>query len=286
MESKSDFSIRTMSPSEVDTIAVEWAAREGWNPGLHDAACFHATDPDGFLVGCLDGEPVACISAVAYDHTFGFIGCYIVRPEYRGNGYGWQLWCAAMAYLGTRNIGLDGVADQQENYRKSGFRWAYSNLRYEGRAPAVAGLPPGIVPVSELPFGALLAYDTALFPVPRARFLSGWLALPESYACAAVDAGGLVLGYGVIRRCRSGYKIGPLFADDADTAGKLFQSVCRFVEPDTRIYLDTPEPNRAAVGLAERHGMAKVFGTARMYTGPQPAIDLDKVFGVTSFELG
>jgi hypothetical protein len=32
--------------------------------------------------------------------------------------------------------------------------------------------------------------------------------------------------------------------------------------------------------------MTQVFATARMYTGPAPAIDLDRVFGVTSFELG
>jgi len=29
-----------------------------------------------------------------------------------------------------------------------------------------------------------------------------------------------------------------------------------------------------------------VFETARMYTGPDPAIDLAKLFGVTTFELG
>jgi hypothetical protein len=26
-------------------IAVDWAADEGWNPGLNDAACFYAADP-------------------------------------------------------------------------------------------------------------------------------------------------------------------------------------------------------------------------------------------------
>lgn len=38
--------------------------------------------------------------------------------------------------------------------------------------------------------------------------------------------------------------------------------------------------------LAERHGMSSVFETARMHTKDAPAIAIDRVFGVTSFELG
>jgi len=43
------FHFRTMKRGEVD-LAVDWAASEGWNPGLDDAACFHAADPGGFLI--------------------------------------------------------------------------------------------------------------------------------------------------------------------------------------------------------------------------------------------
>ena len=37
--------IRVMARPEIDT-AIEWAAREGWNPGLADADAFHAADPE------------------------------------------------------------------------------------------------------------------------------------------------------------------------------------------------------------------------------------------------
>src|SRR5260221_1744673 len=122
--------IATMTRAEVD-FAVGLAASEGWNPGLHDATPFHATDPEGFLVGRVDGEPIGCISAVSYGGTFGFIGFYIVVPRERGKGHGFALWRAAMARLARHNIGLDGVLAQQANYRRSGFRLAYSNIRFE-----------------------------------------------------------------------------------------------------------------------------------------------------------
>ena len=83
--------IRTMTPDEIG-LALDWAAAEGWNPGLYDAAPFLAADPEGFLIGFLEDVPVAMISAVRYGKTFGFLGFYLVRPDRRGQGYGWAIW--------------------------------------------------------------------------------------------------------------------------------------------------------------------------------------------------
>lgn len=270
-----------MRREEVDW-ALDLAAAEGWNPGLHDAGAFYAADPHGFLLGELDGEPVGCISAVAYDEEFGFIGLYIVRPAFRGQGYGLALWQAAMAYLDGRNVGLDGVVAQQENYRRSGFRLAYRNVRYVLAHPPAKG-DDGTVSVADVPRSAIEAFDRRHFPAPRTAFLDAWLALPTARTRAVLD-GGTLRGYGTIRACRSGHKIGPLFADDADVAEALFRSLSSGA--DGEVYLDVPQPNAAAVDLARRHGLTPVFETARMYTGLGPSVDLDRVFGVTTFELG
>jgi ribosomal protein S18 acetylase RimI-like enzyme len=133
---KSSYIIRTMIRQEVD-ISIEWAAAEGWNPGLYDANCFHTADPNGFLVGVLRDEPIATISVVKYGNSYGFLGFYIVRPEYRGRGYGMQIWDAGLAYLHGQTIGLDGVVAQQDNYRKSGFPWPIEISDIRG---SVAGL--------------------------------------------------------------------------------------------------------------------------------------------------
>lgn len=273
--------IRRMTRAEVD-LAIEWAAAEGWNPGLHDAQCFHATDPDGFLIAYLGSEPVGCISVVAYDDRFGFLGLYIVRPEFRGKAYGLQLWKAGMAYLGERNVGLDGVVAQQANYRKSGFRLAYNNMRYEGIVQGA--MPPGMTALSAIPFDALCAYDGALFPAPRRRFLAEWIAQPQAVGYAALDCKRLS-GYGVLRPCRRGYKIGPLFADDAGIAERLLRALGSHAQ-GMPIYLDVAETNPAAIALAERFGMTRVFETARMYTKQAPALPFERLFGVTTFELG
>lgn len=278
----SPFAIRPMQRDEV-SFAVELAAQEGWNPGLHDATPFYGADPSGFLVGSLGETPIGCISAVSYGGRFGFIGFYIVMPDQRGKGYGLRLWHAALDRLAGHVIGLDGVAAQQDNYRKSGFRLAYSNIRFEGRGSPSTPIPSTIVPLGALPFDSVVDYDRLHFPEERQAFLAAWLQMPESRALGWVENGAL-RGYGVIRRCRAGHKIGPLFADDGDIAEQLYLALASGIAGP--VYLDVPEVNPAGMALAEKHAMNRVFGTARMYIGAAPALPLERIFGVTSFELG
>jgi GNAT superfamily N-acetyltransferase len=144
--------IRTMRPDEI-SIAIDWAAAEGWNPGLADAACFATVDPNGFLVGELDGVPAATVSCVNYSGSFAFLGFYIVREDVRGHGHGLRLWNAAIAHAGARVIGLDGVVAQQQNYKKSGFGLAYANVRYGGTVAALDAPRAGIIALPEVPLG-------------------------------------------------------------------------------------------------------------------------------------
>ncbi|MDQ1257290.1 MAG: hypothetical protein QG656_1893 [Candidatus Hydrogenedentes bacterium] len=275
------YRIRLMNRSDVD-IAVAWAAREGWNPGRHDAECFFVADPQGFFIGELDGTPVGVISMVNYGDSFAFGGFYIVAPEYRNRDYGIQLYRTAMEYAGHRTVGGDGVLAQQENYKKMGFRTAYRNVRYQGVGGG--GQPDGVVPAQAVDFAVLLAYDTRHFPAPRETFLRAWIGQPDIAAYAVLD-GAAIAGYGVVRSCVTGYKIGPLFAERADVAETLFQALAAHA-PGAPLFLDVPEPNAEAVALAKRHGMTMVFETARMYRGEIPALPVDSIFGVTSFELG
>lgn len=274
--------IRKMSREEAE-FAVEMAAAEGWNPGINDGKLFYETDPEGFFIAEISGKPIGCASAVAYDDFFGFLGLYVIRPEFRRSGIGMKLTRKCLEYLGKRNIGLDGVIENEKKYQKvMKFKSYYSNLRFEG----IGGgeVPSGLVKISEVQFEDLLDYDRRMFPAPRARFLKEWIKQPDSFAYAKLEAEQLK-GYGVIRKCRTGYKIGPLFADDLPTAEKIFQALKASVPGET-IYLDVPEPNKNAMEIAEKYGMTRVFKTIRMYSQKEPDIKLEGVYGVTSFELG
>jgi len=279
--------LRLMTEEEAHEL-VAWAADEDWNPGLHDAEVFWATDAEAFVAAELEGEVIGGGTITSYEGTFGFMGLFIVRPQFRGRGLGGRLWHARLQLLRGRlrpgaPIGMDGVYGLQEWYARGGFRFSHRSVRYEG-VGAEAERPSTVVPADDVPFERIAAYDRRCFPAARERFLESWLAQKDASALAWLESGRL-RGYGVVRRCGVGAKIGPLFAEDADVAEALYASLAAFA-PDEPVFLDVPEINAWAMALARRHRMLEVFGTARMYLGRPPRVAESRIYGVTTFELG
>jgi hypothetical protein len=69
-----------MKPEDLG-VALTWAAKEGWNPGIYDAEPFWAADPTGFFIGEVNGRAISTYSAVKYGSTFSFHGFYIVESR-------------------------------------------------------------------------------------------------------------------------------------------------------------------------------------------------------------
>jgi GNAT superfamily N-acetyltransferase len=271
--------VRTMNRTDLDR-ALDWAAAEGWNPGRHDDACFYELDPDGFFVAEVNREPVGCIAAVAHDDAFGWMGLFIVRPEFRGRGF--ALWNTALDRLGERTIGLDGVESQEANYAKSGFRTVHRDIRFEGIGGGTA--PAGIVELASVPFAELAEFDAGIAPVARPRFLRGWISSP-GVSAVGVRRNGRLAGYGVLRPCRVGYRIGPLYGEDEQIADDLFRALSARAA-GAPVVLDVPDANPSALALAHRYEMREAFAAARMYAGAVPAVPLASVFGIPSMEVG
>lgn len=274
--------IRPMSLDDL-RIAIDWAAAEGWNPGLEDAGAFHRCDPDGFLMGWIGDQPATAISVVRHSETFGFLGFYLCEPKFRGQGHGWATWQAGMAHLGDRTVGLDGVPDQQENYRRSGFAFVHRSQRFAGQVSGQFDARCRQATAEDLP--ALCALDRKVSGYTRRTYLSAWLEQTDTRSTLVYEVEGKILGVGTIRACREGHKIGPLFAPEGEAAHALLRSLVA-AHAAEQIFVDVPEPNPQAVGLVRRLGLAPVFSCARMYRGRAPERALDLIFGEMTFELG
>jgi len=279
--------LRLMRRDEVGTL-LEWAAAEGWNPGLHDDETFWATDPEGFVAAEVDGQLIGGGAIVSYDGAFGFMGLFIVRPEFRLRGLGGRLWRARLQLLRARlrrdaSIGLDGVEAMASWYGSGGFAPSHRSIRYRAQGVAT-DRPTSVVTAAEVPQAWIAAYDRRCFPAPRDRFLRAWLEQDHALALA-VPGQDRVQGYGVVRRCRAGAKIGPLFADDGEVAEQLYTALAAFA-PGEPVSIDVPEVNAWAMALARRHRMSVDFSVVRMYLGDAPHVEESRVFGTTTFELG
>lgn len=273
--------------ADLETL-VDWARNEGWNPGPHDAEVFWATDPDAFWGFRHDGKLIAGGALVSYAGLFGFMGLFIVHPDHRSNGLGRELWYKRRDLLLSRlddgaTIGMDGVVDMQPFYAKGGFEIAYRDERHE-KLGRHFELDRNITPIQPTDIEAILAYDHQCFGFPRPQFLQPWLRVPQTRAFK-YTAEGDIRGYVVLRKAHTGYKIGPLFADNAAVAQALYEA-CLDAVAGEPVYLDIPMANPDAVALTQKYQTKYVFECARMYHGKAPEIPLGKVFGITSFELG
>ncbi|MTI18547.1 GNAT family N-acetyltransferase [Rhodobacteraceae bacterium RKSG542] len=278
-------SIKRLSLEELPMM-LAWAGEEGWGPGADDAAPFHAADPHGFLCLFKGDEPISVISSIRYGNDFGFLGFYICKPEFRGQGHGLRIWNEAMAHLDGRTIGLDGVVEQQENYAKSGFELAHRNIRFGGISNVATPIDSRISQIGTGIMDSIVEYDRPFFAEDREAFVRLWNAPMnrQRYGFYAIENGS-IKGYGTIRASDIGYKIGPLFADTEEIADLLFRTLAGTVRGQN-IFLDLPETNPLAERLAERYELSPVFETARMYKGSAPKLPLDRIYGVTTFELG
>ncbi|MTF40570.1 GNAT family N-acetyltransferase [Cyanobacterium aponinum] len=276
--------IRKLTYEEIN-FPIEWAKQEGWNPGLYDKDCFYQADSGGFLGGFINNQLIATISAIKYGEKFGFIGFYIVKPDYRKQGYGLKIWQEAIKSLSGRNIGLDGVVSQQDNYRKSGFKLAYRNIRYQGISNHNIEINKTVIDLSSISFEIINNYDKQFFPDDRTNFLKQWIRQPESKVLGIIE-GDKLRGYGMVRVCDFGYKIAPLFAENFSFAESIFVALQSNIPEGKTFYLDIPEVNHQANILVDKYNLNLVFETARMYNREIPSLPVDKIFGVTSFELG
>jgi GNAT superfamily N-acetyltransferase len=272
-----------MDVNRAAQTAVSWAEAEGWNPGLDDAERFLHADPQSFLAAELEGEIVATVSCVLYDDSYAFIGFYIVRSGLRGRGIGSPVFDRALERAGGRIVGLDAVPEQQAYYERRGFVPAHRNVRW--RTTGGGARPDGPIALSSVPFEELLAFDTAVFGSERERFLRTWIERPPGHALAWLEDEALA-GYGVLRPCRVGAKIGPLFADDEEVAAALMSGLLAAADPGTGVFIDMPAANPRTSELRAGRPMDASFETVRMYRNGRPSEDVHRVFGVTTFEFG
>ncbi len=281
------FDIKKLDKKGLKTL-VDWARLEGWNPGEHDFVVFWKTDPNGYYGFYLEDKLIAGGAVVSYNGEFGFMGLFIVHPDFRGQGVGNKLWYLRRDLLLERlkeeaSIGMDGVVAMQPFYAKGGFKIAFKDERYKciGQKTAIHN---AISIIEMEDFERLLDYDLECLGYERKEFLRNWLVIPNSKSFKYSEDN-KIKGYALIRKVASGHKIGPLFADNDSIAEELYKA-CLNSASGEAVYLDIPIINLGALKLVQKYKAKYVFECARMYHGKPPRTNIDKVYGITTFELG
>jgi GNAT superfamily N-acetyltransferase len=275
--------IRNISLQEM-VFPMEVAYKERWNPGLYDGVAFFQADPDGFFLAEKDGGMVGGISLVGYGEALAVIGNHFVLPPYRGQGIGKALWEHALELAGERHIRINGLPDGKEFYESYGFRGVCNVIRYGGSIFAEGRISDDIYSARDIDFRRLAEFDAGFFGVPRERFLKNWLDTPAMVSLCVLKEGA-IQGWGCMRRCRKGWRLGPVFARNYDLAEELVRHFAVQTIAES-VYMDLAESNIQAIRLGFAMGMTPWEARLKMYRGESGSEPIDQIFGFTTVDLG
>lgn len=287
-----NITIGTMSKRDLD-MAFSWAEKEKWNLGWTEIESFYAADPDGYRMLWLDGIPIASLASVKYS-DFAFFGLYIVIPEFRGQGYGKLLWDISMHSVKTcTSMGLNSVMNQIGTYNKEGFVLSHLNTRWNTSLfsrPTKKNRKPEFPLSRSVSLKDIVDLDIETSGITRPAFWKKALERPSSFYIASND-GNKIRGFAMISTCPEGYKLGPIYAANERIAGDLILKLWQYAKErsgneHTSIQIDTTEGNPHAESIAKKLCFEPVFKTGRMYKGTQPSINEEKVFGLSTLEIG
>ncbi|ESP90238.1 MULTISPECIES: GNAT family N-acetyltransferase [Pseudoalteromonas] len=266
-------------------IVNEWALAEKWDLGLGDTECFFNIDDQGFYLGYVNGEPVASVSVVNYSDEYAYAGFYLVAPGARGKGYGLRLSYDAFHHCDKRSVGLDGMPEQEENYKKGGFVTHYETSRLVGVHNQQVDAPQGVQNISADNIEAVIEFDAQITGYSRAALLQNWFS-GEGRHGFLIDSGDGVLGVVGIRRSTDGYRLGPLYAENQAVSEKLFAMAMAQVPLGTQVTIDAPTLDLGFINTLKALGYEEIFHTFRMYRGTEPQGEKHKIQAIASLELG
>ena len=289
--------IKPLYESDIDFV-TEISRKEGFAPGVGDLRIYQNTDSQGLWVGWFNDIPIGCIAGVRYNQNYGFLGLFLVIEEYRGRGFGLQLWEKALDHLSDLPcIGLEAAPERIPDYSKWGFaisskttrwQWLGDGKLLEDNLSNDDLSNYSFVEGGSIPSDAVEIFDEKRETTPRPHFLSNWLNHPAGKVIAVIDSQGQCHGFGRIRPCllRSGdgWRIGPLMADNPKLLKILLKKLID--SHPGLIIIDAPGLNKFASDLFKDLGFISESETFRMYRGSQPPVSMDDVYGLACLELG
>lgn len=243
-----------MSVSDLEFADFVRAAA-GWNQTLADWRRFLRFEPDGCFVAELDGQPAGTATTICYGDVLGWIGMILVHPDFRRRGVATALMEHAIEHLSARVkcIKLDATPAGRPVYERLGFEAEYELYRWK-RDSSAASL------TCSKESGVIGDFDAAAFGANRENWIS---ALMEN--AKAIRVGGCALG--LIRSGMIADYLGPITAVDVESGRTQTRDLVQRLDRQT--FWDIPEPNQAAIEIAEEFGFERDRPLLRMRLGPQ-----------------
>jgi len=268
----------TIEPFRTDYIVpfLKLAAAENWMAESWEFEFLLSEFPQGCFAARGDnGETAGFVTSLRHERS-GWIGNLLVEEQSRGRGIGEALFRKAKEALleaGVETFWLTASKQGRSLYEKHGFSCIDTIVRWTGSGrQRHAGNDPKT--------GSAITAPSASGIDNQA-----WGDRRDTLLAETVGRGKLLIeesGFLVIQSCGDAMQFGPFSALDNSTAEHLFDAALHAIPLGTKIYLDAPASNRAALRLFNRRKM-RISGTNElMYAGVKPAYRADMLYGLAT----
>jgi len=258
--------LRPMRATDID-VGLRLCRASGWNQLRRDWEQFLALGPDGSWVAEQEGQVVGTVTTVRYGTRFAWIGMVLVDPAVRGRGIGTRLLDRAIALLSdVPRLCLDATAAGHALYLSRGFTDETQIHRLQGGPTLLAQPSPGGVrPMREQDLAEVCGFDEPVFGADRVGMLRWmWHGAPE-YAWVA-ERGGRLTGYAFGRHGHHSEHLGPVVAEDGETARHL-AATCLSAHRGRTFIVDVPLGQRSWRESLEALGFSHQRPLIRMARG-------------------
>lgn len=206
----------------------------------------------------------------------GWVGFFCINEDFRGKGYGRQLFQACMDHFtlhSTRFIGLDAVTQQKETYMRRGFVAKGTIRLVTRRSLQEAPLPKSdftpcpsiasetkydLVDIRDLPLTGLFRSDLECSGLERVRLWTNEALFERpdlfGYGIISKEDKNELQGWILVRRCSLGFRFGPLYAETVEIASKLLEESLKRCDGGGSMIAEVWMGNQESLGLFTKYG--------------------------------
>lgn len=262
----------------------------GWNQTEADWRRLLRLSPRGCFAATVDERVVATTTTTRYGRALAWVGMVLVDPGFRRKGIATALVRAALDSLeaeGVEALKLDATPEGVSVYESLGFEPELRIERWMGVAggPASAYAGPVNAALPQL-FEKVFEFDRHAFGADRSELLK---ALTEE-ACVTpslrVGEEGHLRGYALARRGSRAVYVGPVVAEEAETAALLLDDVFERLG-GVQVYVDLNTTFEGGARELASRGLVKQRELIRMRRGKKTAAGTSRsVFAIAGPETG
>ena len=259
----------------------------GWNQTEEDWLRLLSLCPDGCFAATAGARLVGTTTTTVYGRELAWVGMVLVDPEFRRRGIATALVRAALEGLdaaAVATVKLDATPEGAPVYEALGFEAELHIERWVGVARAKAS--PAHAAEGAPDPSPIIELDRRAFGVDRSELLRALLEESCVTPALSVGADGRLRGYALARRGAMADYVGPLVAEEAETAAALLDDVLNRLDAG-RIFVDLNTTYAGGARVLEARGFVKQRELIRMRRGGgSGAGTSESVFAIAGPEVG